>query len=185
MDDIRVKALELACRLGVSQQGTMQAAREFEAYLRGPSEDELNEPHVQVDSCINCMHPVHGRRCMMIIDPLKLNAHRCDCAWPPDALKDEPTEHGERWCGQDQDHAAHQRRNGGSCLGAKDGVYGTGEAKSIRATRPEAPKDTGVICAGYRSGAGACQAGCSHRQDAHGALGCTLLGCPCERRGGR
>jgi len=92
MDEIRTKALELACRLGVSQQGTMQAAREFEAYLRGPSEDELNEPHVQVDSCINCHHPVHDGRCRVIVDPLKMTAFRCDCAWPPDALKAEQAE---------------------------------------------------------------------------------------------
>lgn len=42
-----------------------------------------------------------------------------------------------------------------------------------------------TLCAGHFPDRAADKTGCDHFREVHGALGCTVAGCPCERRGGR
>lgn len=43
----------------------------------------------------------------------------------------------------------------------------------------------GALCAGHFPDRTADKTGCDCFREVHGALGCTVTGCPCERRGGR
>jgi hypothetical protein len=43
----------------------------------------------------------------------------------------------------------------------------------------------GALCAGHFPDRAADKTGCNCFREVHGALGCTVAGCPCERRGGR
>ena len=61
------------------------------------------------------------------------------------------------------------------------------EADDIGAGRCGRPPShlIGALCAGHFPDRAADKTGCNCFREVHGALGCTVPGCPCERRGGR
>jgi len=60
-------------------------------------------------------------------------------------------------------------------------------ADDIDAVRTGQPPShlIGALCAGHFPDRAADKTGCDCFREVHGALGCTVPGCPCERRGGR
>lgn len=93
----------------------------------------------------------------------------------------------EHWCGKSHDHAAHihGKHEVLRCLGSSQGYYG--EADDTDAVRTGQPPShlIGALCAGHFPDRAADKTGCNCFREVHGALGCTVPGSPCERRGGR